>query len=86
MKKLFKLGSILMAICMIFAALSIPTSAAATEYTSGYYTYTVSNGEAEIIDYSTSAGGTVVIPSTLDGYPVTSIGVYAFQGAPVLQA
>ncbi len=46
---------------------------------SGYYTYTVSNGEATITDCDTSIGGDVTIPSTLGGYPVTSIGNYAFE-------
>ena len=47
--------------------------------TSGDYTYTVSNGEATITDFSTSYSGALTIPSTLGGYPVTSIGNYAFQ-------
>ncbi|MBQ9543661.1 MAG: hypothetical protein IJV00_00885 [Clostridia bacterium] len=37
------------------------------------FTDTVENGEATITKYNGS-GGDVVIPSTLGGYPVTSIG------------
>ncbi len=51
---------------------------AATEYTSGIYTYTISNGEATIIECDTSVSGAITIPSTLGGYPVTSIGTCAF--------
>lgn len=46
--------------------------------TSGYYTYTVSNNQATITGYS-GAGGDITIPSTLGGYPVTSIGDDAFR-------
>ena len=50
----------------------------ASAATSGYYTYTVSDGEATITDYSTSGRGSITIPSSLGGYPVTSIGYQAF--------
>lgn len=50
--------------------ITVPVSAANTE---GYYTYTVSNGEATITDVSTSVSGDVVIPDTLGGYPVVKI-------------
>ncbi len=46
--------------------------------TEGYYTYTVSNGEATITDVDTAISGAVSIPSTLGGYPVTKIGGFAF--------
>ena len=47
--------------------------------TYGYYTYTVSGWKATITDCNTSIRGNVVIPDTLGGYPVTSIGSYAFS-------
>ncbi len=56
--------------------ITIPASAANTE---GYYTYTVSNGEATITNVSTSVSGDVVIPDTLGGYPVVEIGYVAFN-------
>jgi len=54
----------------------IPLQAAAA--TEGYYTYTVSNGEATITDCDDTISGDITIPSTLGGYPVTTIGSNAF--------
>ncbi len=45
--------------------------------TSGDFQYTVANNEVEIVKYINNED-TVSIPSTIDGYPVTSIGGYAF--------
>ena len=61
---------------------------ALTETVNGItWTYTVSNGEASLgggSDSSTavprSASGTITIPATLGGHPVTSIGYCAFLG------
>lgn len=53
---------------------AVYTASADTE---GEFTYTVSNGETAITGY-TGAGDEVVIPDTLGGYPVTSIGDGAF--------
>lgn len=47
--------------------------------TSGNFTYTVSNGEATINDFPTDYEGALIIPSTLDGYPVMRIGITAFE-------
>ena len=51
---------------------------ASTE-TEGAYTYTVFDGEATIKDFDSSVSGELVIPAALGGYPVTSIGSYAFE-------
>ena len=48
-------------------------------YTSGDYTYTVSDGKATITKYS-GAGGDVVMPKTLDGNTIVTIGNNAFKG------
>ena len=53
-------------------------SVSASDATSGYYTYTVSNGEATITDVDTAISGDVTIPSILEGYPVVEVGYYAF--------
>lgn len=55
--------------------LKITASAA----TSGYYTYTVSNGEATITDCKTSISGAVTVPAMLGGFSVTGIGESAFE-------
>ena len=59
----------------------VPVSAElmADGYTSGDYTYTVSNGTAMITGYS-GDGGNVSIPSIIGGYSVSGIGAYAFNG------
>ena len=44
----------------------------------GYYTYSVSDGEATITDVDTSISGNVTIPSTLGGYTVARVGSEAF--------
>ena len=46
--------------------------------TQGDFEYSVSNGEAQITDYTGSAE-VLAIPSEIDGYPVTSIGDSAFS-------
>ena len=73
-----KLWKILLPVtlCLVLAVLFLPTTAHAA--TSGYYTYEVEDGEATITDCSTSISGNITIPSTLGGYPVTTIGEYAF--------
>ena len=49
------------------------------EDTDGYYTYTVTNGEATVISVDDTISGKVTIPSTLGGFPVTSIDDRAFE-------
>ena len=51
----------------------------ASALTEGNYTYTVSNKKTTITDFSESYSGELVIPDTLGGYPVTSIGENAFK-------
>ncbi len=52
----------------------------ASAATSGYYTYTVSNGEAIITDCYDGISGEITIPSSLGGYSVTGICDNAFFG------
>ena len=69
--------SLLMAIALVIACAPVmPLQADAA--TSGYYTYSVSNSEATIKAGDISISGDITIPATLGGYPVTSIGMYAF--------
>ena len=79
--------SLLLAVVMVvgaaplsgFVGLELPLWMTAEAATSGIYTYEIANGKATITDCSTSASGAITIPSTLGGYPVTSIGDDAFS-------
>ncbi len=75
-----KILAFCLTICMLLAVVPMGTISASAliEYTDGYYTYTVTNGEAIITDCDTKISGDIAIPSTLGGYPVTRIGYYAF--------
>lgn len=74
MKKKLLLSLIVIVLGVIaFGAVSVSAE------TSGYYTYTVTNGEATITRCDSSISGNITIPSTLGGYPVTSIGYEAFE-------
>ena len=64
----------------IFAFGAISVSAE----TDGIYTYSVSDGKATITSCDSSASGKISIPDTLGGYPVTSIGSWAFSGCSSL--
>ena len=43
------------------------------------FTFTTNNGAITITGY-TGSGGSVVIPDTINGYPVTTIGSFVFSG------
>ena len=74
-----KFLAVLLTIMLVVGVMpmTIFTTKASAE-TSGYYTYSVNNGEATITDVNTSISGDIEIPLTLGGYPVTSIGDEAF--------
>lgn len=71
--------AIVLIICMVPLGTFTLTVNAATEYTSGYYTYTLSNNQATITKVDSAISGSVTIPSTLDGYTVVGIDGYVFQ-------
>ena len=73
MKKLLLTIAMLVSVTALFFALG--TSASAKTY--GKLYYEVNGGEITITDCNTSVT-TVEIPSEIDGYPVTTIGDYAF--------
>lgn len=92
--KLKKLTSVCLAVIMILSVLTIaPFTVGAAETdsesvgdtnTSGDFEYKVlDDGTAEITGYNGSATE-LEIPSTLDGYTVTSIGGYAFENCTSL--
>ena len=45
-----------------------------------YLTYEINDGEVTITDCDSSISGDVIIPDTIEGYPVTTIGEFAFSG------
>ena len=68
-------------LCVVLMVTALPLGAfnlTASALTEGYYTYTVSGGNATITAVDTAISGDIVIPSTLGGYEVTGIGGYAF--------
>jgi len=75
-----RLGSIIIVTIMLTGAFFVISSSPVAADSNNLYTYSVINGEAVISEY-TGTGGAVVIPSTLGGYPVTSIGASAFSNA-----
>lgn len=73
MKKKILLAVMIITISIIaFGAVNVSAE------TDGIFTYKISNNEVTITDCKTSASGDIVIPDTLGGYPVTSLGNSAF--------
>ncbi len=81
MRKISKKMLLLVITVMLCFAVTIAVSATdeVTEYTEGYYTYTVTDGKATITDVDETISGDVTVPDTLGGYPVTNIGDYSFS-------
>ena len=73
-KMLKKVMALVLSVMMIIAAL--PMTASAEIY--GDLTYEINEGEVTITDCDESISGDVVIPETIDGYPVIAIGYDAF--------
>lgn len=65
----------------MFFSIAILNGSAAN---SGYYTYTIANGQATITNCNKTISGDITIPSTLGGYPVTKIGYDVFHDCPNL--
>jgi hypothetical protein len=76
-----RLLSVFIAVCLVlslFTGIFVSMPSARADITEGDYLYNVSGGKTTIIKYM-GGGGHVTIPSTLGGYPVTSIGDDAFS-------
>ncbi len=84
MKKVLSLilSILLIASVVPMGLFSITASAA----TNGYYTYTVSNGEATIVNVDTNISGNVEVPQNFGEYPVVKIGYKAFANCSNITA
>src|SRR5665213_1607685 len=58
--------------CLLAALLALPAVA------QGQFDFTINNGTITITGYTGPGGGAVIIPATINGLPVTSIGDMAF--------
>ena len=72
------LSAVLVAI-MLVGVMPITSFAEDDEKTFGYFEYEISDGEVSITGCDTSISGELTIPETVEGYPVTSIGLGAFE-------
>ena len=80
-----KSWSVLLALAMMLSLMPTGTlSLTASAETAEFYTYEVADGKVTITDVSAKVSGTVTVPSTLGGYPVTGVGEYAFYGCDTL--
>ena len=73
-----KLSIIFLGIVLCICFYLLPTQVKAAEK-EGYLSYTISDGEVTITDCDENASGKIVIPETIEGYPVTAIGKDAFS-------
>ena len=67
---------------LLMLAVFMPTEVKAE--THEIYTYTVEDGKATVVGCQTSVSGHIAVPSTMGGYPVTTIGAKAFDGCTKL--
>jgi len=78
MKRTF---AVLMAMVMLASTfVMLGTEASAAPAKEGIFTYVVEDGNAKITAVDENATGTIVLPATLGGYPVTTVGMNAFLG------
>ncbi len=72
-----KVISVFLAVLMLVTM--VPLAAFAEDDILNYLTYEINNGEVTITDCDETIFGDVIIPDTIQGYPVTTIGDYAFS-------
>lgn len=79
MFRIKKMVSVVLALIMTFSMFAgIGLTANASD--ESRFTYVIDNGEVTITDCVETSQGNIVIPDTIEGYPVTAIGHYAFEG------
>ncbi len=80
MKKLFKkTTSLLLALVLILSIAPMSASALTAEETLNYLSYEIEDGEVTVNGCRNPNGDELIIPDTIEGYPVTTIGKYAFS-------
>lgn len=77
MKKLSKALLLMLSFSLLLCLVCF--NASATEYTEGNFIYSVTDKKATLEGIKGSLSGEVIIPATLGGYPVESIGSDAFE-------
>ncbi len=79
MKKIFKNATALLLSVVLFSPIApLATSATDTEEIIADFTYTIADGSVTITGYNIEAEK-IVIPQSIEGYPVTQIGANAFK-------
>ena len=68
-----KLISAFLSIVLVVVMIPVTSVVAEDSFTDGYYTYTVTDGEATITKVAKTISGDIVIPKYLGGYPVVKI-------------
>lgn len=78
-RKISYIATLVMVLCLL-VCIGISVSAAEVEeFVEGYFTYTVTDGEATIVDVEDGVEGEIEIPEFLGGYPVVYIGDSSFE-------
>lgn len=72
------IGAFLIVAVVIALVLFLPNAQEVP--TDGYFTYSIENGAATIKGCDPTASGQITVPASVGGYPVVSIGRYAFDG------
>lgn len=78
--------SVLLAVLIFLCTMPVMALADDETFTYGSFTYTVKDEEATITQLDQGVTGSVIIPSRIDGYPVTQIGENAFSGCSLVTA
>ena len=83
-KNIKQILSALMVLLILFGALPITVFATKQTNPLDYLNYGLIDGEISITDCDTSISGELIIPETIDGFPVTRIGRWAFSNCDAL--
>ena len=79
-----KVMAVLLSMVLLLAAVPMSTVSAATTGTYNGMEYKIEGGEVTLTGHTSALPKTLVIPDTIEGYPVTTIGYKAFEDADSL--